>query len=329
VKGQIKSGGAIASGFSGELDLTLYDRPSTLLTKGNENPPFTYSQWTNILFNGRATVTNGAFQVNFVLPQNVPASTATGKLSAHAFSKNGLEALGFANNFLIGGQEPSPPADTNPPSINLFMGDTTFVASGLVAPNTKLVAKLSDESGINTSSLNPDKQLTITLDDKYKFVVNDYYAAVKDNFKKGELIFPIDTLRKGPHNIALSASDTYNNTAVASLQFVVSDGSQFTINEVANYPNPVVDETQFWFTHNRPGEDLTVRAIVYNLNGGVVFEQEYFVPESQYQVSLPAWNATAPDGRKLGQGMYVVRLFVRSDQDGSNNEKSAKIILTN
>ncbi|MFN7331109.1 MAG: hypothetical protein ACK5UP_16565, partial [Bacteroidota bacterium] len=152
---------------------------------------------------------------------------------------------------------------------------------------------------------------------------NDYYAAVKDNFKKGELIFPIDTLRKGPHNIALSASDTYNNTAVASLQFVVSDGSQFTINEVANYPNPVVDETQFWFTHNRPGEDLTVRAIVYNLNGGVVFEQEYFVPESQYQVSLPAWNATAPDGRKLGQGMYVVRLFVRSDQDGSNNEKSA------
>ena len=329
VKGQIKSGSAIASGFSGELNLTLYDRSSTLLTKGNENPPFTYSQWTNILFNGRATVTNGSFQVNFVLPQNVPASTATGKLSAHAFSKNGLEALGFANNFLIGGQEPSPPADTTPPSISLFMGDTTFVASGLVAPNTKLVAKLSDESGINTSSLNPDKQLTITLDDKYKFVVNDYYAAVKDNFKKGELIFPIDTLRKGPHNISLSASDTYNNTAVASLQFVVSDGSQFTINEVANYPNPVVDETQFWFTHNRPGEDLTIRAIVYNLNGGVVFEQEYFVPESQYQVSLPAWNATAPDGRKLGQGMYVVRLFVRSDQDGSNNEKSAKIILTN
>jgi hypothetical protein len=329
VRGQIKTGSSLASSFSGTLDLTLYDRPSTLVTKGNENPPFNYSQWTSALFSGKATVTNGSFQVNFVLPQNVPATTATGKLSAHAFSNNGLEALGFANNFLIGGQEPAPPTDTTPPSIELFMGDSTFVPSGLVAPNTKLVAKLSDENGINISSLNPDKNLTINLDDKYTFVVNDYYTATKDNFKKGELIFPLDTLRKGPHKITLSASDTYNNTAIATLQFVVSDGSQFTINEVANYPNPVIDATQFWFTHNRPGEDLTVRAIIYNLNGGIVFEQEYSVPESQYQVSLPAWDATALDGRKLGQGMYVVRLFVRSEQDGSNNEKSAKIILTN
>ncbi|MFM8911770.1 MAG: type IX secretion system sortase PorU, partial [Flammeovirgaceae bacterium] len=96
VKGQIKSGGNTATGFSGTVDITLFDRPSALVTKGNENPPFSYSQWTNVLFNGSATVTGGSFQVNFVLPQNVPAAAATGKLSAHAFASNGLEALGFS-----------------------------------------------------------------------------------------------------------------------------------------------------------------------------------------------------------------------------------------
>lgn len=329
VKGQIKTGGNTATGFSGVVNVTLFDRPTTSITKGNENAPFSYSHWKNLLFNGTATVNNGIFQLHFIMPQNVPATTATGKLSVHAFATNGWEALGSANNFLIGGQEPAPSADTTPPNITLFMGDTTFVPSGLVAPNTRLVAQLSDDSGINTSSVNPDKNLVITLDGKYTFVVNDYYQAYRDDFKKGSLVFPIDTLRKGSHSLSLTASDTYNNTAIAALQFVVSDGSQLVINEVANYPNPVVNDTRFWFTHNRLGEDLNVRAVIYGLGGEVVFEEEYFVPESQYQVSLPVWNAQAPDGRKLGQGMYVVRLFVRSEQDGSNNDKSAKIILTN
>ncbi len=329
VKGQIKSGANTATGFSGTVNLTFFDRPSTLVTKGNENPPFSYTQRNNVLFNGTATVTNGSFQMNFVMPQNIPAVAAAGKLSAHAFTSNGVEALGFANNVLVGGQEGTPPADNTPPDIKLFMGDTTFVPSGLVAPNTQLVALMSDENGINTSNLNPEKNLTITLDEKYTFAANDYYRAARDNFKKGTVVFPIDTLKKGLHTISLSASDTHNNTAVATLQFVVSEGSQLVINELANYPNPVEDATRFWFTHNRPGEDLSVRAIVYNLGGEVVFEEAYSVPESQYQVSLPPWNAVAPDGRKLGQGMYVVRLFVRSEQDGSNNDKSAKIILTN
>ncbi|MFM7851915.1 MAG: type IX secretion system sortase PorU, partial [Flammeovirgaceae bacterium] len=306
IKGQIKSGGNIATNFSGDVDFTLFDHPSTVVTKGNENPPFTFSQRTNVLFNGSASVKNGTFQANFILPQNVPSTPAAGKLSVHAFSKNGLEAMGYANNFLIGGQELAPPVDSTPPQIQLFMGDTTFVASGLVAPNTRLVAQLRDESGINTSTLNPDKGLWITLDNKFKFVVNDYYTSAKDNFTKGSLIFPIDTLAKGRHSISLSASDTYNNTAEATLEFIVSDGSQLAINEVANYPNPVVDSTRFWFTHNRPGEDLSIKAIIYSLSGEAVFEEQYFVPESQYQVILPSWDAVAPDGRKLGQGMYVV-----------------------
>jgi hypothetical protein len=299
------------------------------VTKGNENPPFTFTQWSNILFQGKASVTNGVFQFNFVMPANVATTVDKGKLSAYAFSTDGGEAFGFSTNFLIGGQEPAPPTDAMPPTVQLFMGDTTFVPSGLVAPNTKLIARLFDTSGINVSSINPDKSLVATLDGKFKFVVNDYYVADIDNFQQGILTFPIDTLAKGKHNITLSASDTYNNTSLTSLDFVVSEGGQLVIEQVANYPNPVTESTQFWFTHNRPGEDLKANVVVYSLTGQWVFSEEYSIPESQYQVSLPEWNAVDSNGRKLGNGLYVIRLFVRSEVDGSNNEKSAKIILSN
>jgi hypothetical protein len=329
MKGQIKSNGSVVSSFMGELDITLFDKPTTEVTKGNENPPFTFTQWSNILFQGKAFVTNGAFQFNFVMPANVATTVDKGKLSAYAFSTDGGEAFGFSTNFLIGGQEPAPPTDAMPPTVQLFMGDTTFVPSGLVAPNTKLVARLFDKSGINVSGINPDKSLVATLDGKFKFVVNDYYVADKDNFQQGMLTFPIDTLAKGKHNITLSASDTYDNTSLTSLDFVVSEGGQLVIEQVANYPNPVTESTQFWFTHNRPGEDLKANVVVYSLTGQWVFSEEYSIPESQYQVSLPEWNAVDSNGRKLGNGLYVIRLFVRSEVDGSNNEKSAKIILSN
>lgn len=329
IKGQVKNGGNLISSFSGEADFTLFDKQTTSVTKGSENPPFTFTEWSTELYQGKASIVNGVFQLNFIMPTNVADTVDKGKLTAHAYTSSGEEAFGYSTNFMIGGTEPSPPSDTTPPEIKLYMGDTTFVNNGLVAPNTKLIAKLEDASGINISNLNPSKNVIATLDSKTSFTLNDYYIADKDNFKKGTLIFPIDTLKKGKHTISLSASDTYHNTAQSSIDFIVADGNQLVVEQLANYPNPVTESTRFWFTHNRPGEDLTAKLVVYNLAGQQVFTEDYTVPESQYQVSLPAWNAESPDGRKLGHGLYIIRLFVRSEVDGSNGEKAVKIILTN
>ncbi len=329
IKGQIKNSGNLVDNFTGEVQATLFDKPLSFTTNGTESSPFTYSQWSNILFKGKASVTNGTFQVDFVMPINVNAQVGKGKLSLYAHSTNGQNALGSSNNFLIGGTEPSPPADTTPPEIKLFMGDTTFAPGGLVGPNTKLIARLSDNSGINISSLNPSKSITATVDNGQAFIINDYYVSDKDNFKSGLVIYPLDTLKKGKHTLSLSASDTYNNSSTKTIDFVVSDGSQIQIEQFANFPNPVVSSTQFWFTHSRPGEDLQATVTIYDLAGQVVLSQDYEVTESQYQVTLPEWNGEAPEERKLGQGLYLAKLFVRSLLDGSNNERIAKFIILN
>ncbi len=329
IKGQIKSNGNLLSSFTGDIQATLFDKPANLLTKGTESAPLNYTQWSNVLFNGKASITNGNFQINFVMPSNINSQVDKGKLSLYANTNDGKEAIGSSSNFFIGGMEPSPATDNTPPDIKLFMGDTTFNSGGTVGPNTKLVVHLFDNNGINISNLNQTNNITATLDNKQIFILNDYYVSDKDNFKKGAITYPLDTLRKGKHVLSLTASDTYNNRSTKSIDFVVSEGSQLQIEQFANYPNPVITHTRFWFTHSRPGEDLQATIMIYNLTGQIIHAQEYNIQESQYQVSLPDWNGEGVEGRKLGDGLYLAKLFVRSLLDGSNNERIAKFIIMN
>jgi hypothetical protein len=46
--------------------------------------------------------------------------------------------------------------------------------------------------------------------------------------------------------------DVYNNPITTEIQFVVVGDESITLTHVLNYPNPFVNYTEFWFTHNRP-----------------------------------------------------------------------------
>jgi len=336
VSGEVQKNGTIASSFSGNVNVVLLDQPQNLTTLDdpdeNANPPsipYQYFERSNKLFDGNAAVTNGAFQIKFTLTKNVSPIPSQGKFSFYSQSKQNENAFGYSTAFNVGGPAAPVTTDTTPPEINLFVGDTTFLSGGIAAPNTKLVAVLSDMSGINISSADPQRSITAVLDGTKTFIINNYYQALPDLPTKGIVTFPFDDLAKGKHTLALSASDVYNNTAQKEVTFVVSDGNGIEVNQLANYPNPVKSETKFWFTHNRPGEDLEATLVIYNLAGQIVLNQNYTIAESQYLVTLPEWAIDNAEGRKPGPGIYIARLFVRSLLDGSNNEKNAKFILTN
>jgi hypothetical protein len=328
MKGQIKNGVNKLDTFDGEVMATLFDKPTIVTTKGTESVPYNYSQWSNVLFNGKATVKSGTFQFNFTMPNTVSSQIDKGKLSLYAHSTT-QDSFGYASNILIGGTEPAPASDTSPPDIKLYLGDTTYVSGGTVGPNTQLVARLLDNSGINISSINPANNITALLDNKQSFIMNDYYVSDQDNYKKGIVTYPLDTLQKGNHLLALTASDTYGNKTTKSIQFTVSDGTQIHISEFFNFPNPIKESTQFRFTHSRPGEDLEATVVIYNSTGQAVHTIEYAITESQYQVTLPEWTGEGADGRILGHGLYLARLFVRSMTDGSNNGQITKLIMMN
>jgi Peptidase family C25 len=329
IKGHVEKETVAQTTFQGELTLTLFSNEVNKVTQGDENPPFNYSERSNVLFRGKLSVEQGIFEMSFIMPKNIPAQLINGKLSAFAFDTDGDFANGTSINNLIGGLEQSPVADNTPPTIRLFLGDTTFIPGGVVGPNTKVVALLSDEHGINLSSAPVGNDIAMSIDGGDQVVLNDYFSSDRDNYKKGSLTYPLDGLEKGKHTLTLSASDTYNNQSVASVDFVITDGDQIQIEEFSNYPNPFYESTILEFTHTRPGEDLEVYLTIYDLTGKEMLYQSFEVISSQYRVTLTEWNGKSAGGTKLSQGIYLGKLSVRSQLDGSKNEQFTKLIILN
>ena len=61
-----------------------------------------------------------------------------------------------------------------------------------------------------------------------------------------------------------------NNSSEYILEFYVSNDEELVIDHVLNYPNPFTTKTQFWFEHNKPGQDLLVKVQIFSLTGRVV-----------------------------------------------------------
>ncbi len=329
VSGHVEKESVMQTTFSGELSLTLFDKVENQVTKGDQNLPFNYSERSNVLFRGKATVNQGNFQMEFILPVNVSQELFTGKFSAFASSKAGEIASGNSLNSMIGSVEPNPIADTTPPAIQLFMGDTTFIAGGIVGPSTRIVAQLFDESGINISAKPTGNELTASIDNGEIIILNNYYSADLNTYKKGSVNFPLDGLEKGKHTLTFMASDTYNNRKVTSVDFVVTDGIQIQVEEFSNYPNPFNESTTLEFTHTRPGEDLEAFVTIYDLAGKVILNAVYDITSSQYRVTLGEWDGKSANGTKLGSGVYMGKVSVRSLLDGSKNEQFTKLIILN
>jgi hypothetical protein len=332
VKGEIREGGKKASNFSGAIEIDLMDKETVLNTLGDENPVFAYTDRNNALFRGKATVNRGDFQAEFIVPKNIEDKVGNAKLSFFASSANGLQATGSSTAIKLGLRESNFAGDTKPPTIALFMGDTSYVNGGLVSPNTTLVAKLRDISGINISGKIEGKGLAVVLDDTATYVVNKYYISDTDTYKSGTLTFPIEGLSKGKHTIQLTASDTHDNTTTAKIDFVVTDGTGIVIDQFYNYPNPFNSDREsatIQFVHSRPGEDLEALLQIFDLHGQLQDTKEYSILASSYRVILTEWNGNGPAGNKLSSGVYVARLSVRSLLDGSKNEKSTRLIILN
>jgi len=141
--------------------------------------------------------------------------------------------------------------------------------------------------------------------------------------------FPLSNLEVGKHTIELKAWDVYNNFASATVDFVVINENSIAIKELINYPNPFSDFTTIQFEHSRSGEDLEVFVSIIDMAGHPVSTMNYEIPNSQYLVTLPDWEGTNTAGTKLGNGVYLLRVAVRSLLDGSKNEQISKLIILN
>jgi hypothetical protein len=331
VTGEVRDQDGIDESFHGVLEAVLFDKEVSFQTLGDDNTtPYSYKQWYNRIFRGKAAVEDGVFEFQFVVPKNIAYQVAAGKLSLYARdSVRDISASGYSKSFDIGLSESNPEADNTPPVISLFVGDTTFISGGITNPNTVLVARLRDKHGINISGYGIGNSLTAILDGGESFTLNDFYIADVNDFTRGTVTFPLENLTPGRHTLTLKAWDTYNNPAQATIEFLVTGTESLVIESFGNYPNPFRTSTQLSFTHNRSGDDLEGTLVLYDVTGHILHTYQFSIPSSSYHVDLLELTQGVNFTKNQSGGLYFARLSIRSLTNGSKNEQVTKLILSN
>ncbi|MEQ6123420.1 type IX secretion system sortase PorU [Pseudotenacibaculum sp. MALMAid0570] len=316
--------------FNGTLSTSVFDKPINKSTLDNNNFGIveTFDSQESKLFRGQATVQNGAFNFEFIVPRDVRIAFGNGKLSFYAENQQ-LDRSGYNNDIIVGGINENAPDDTVGPEIQLFMNDESFIDGGNTNTSPNFIAKLSDISGINTSVTAVDHDIVAILDgdESNPIILNDFYQTELDDFTNGKVTYRLRDLSVGPHTIKLKAWDTYNNSSEATINFVVVSDSSLTLDNVLNYPNPFVNYTEFWFNHNKPNEPLEVQVQIFTVSGKLIktINQQVFTAGNLSRSIT--WNGLDDFGNKIGKGVYVYKLKVKSTVSNISSEKYEKLVI--
>ncbi len=312
--------------FNGELFTSVFDKKSEVATLGDEGSPFTFFVRNSIIFNGKASITNGNFTFEFMLPKDIAYKYGSGKISYY-FMDSVTDGNGYYENIIVGGFDEGAKEDSQGPDITLFMNDTTFTSGGITNENPNLLAYVSDSSGINTTGngIGHDIITEINGDKELVFVLNDYYEADENKYNQGKIIYPFSNLPEGEHSLSLKVWDVYNNSSIAFLDFVVVTSENVIIENLMNYPNPFINETNFVFNHNQSGNQLEVQIEIFSVNGQLVKKiNETLNPEGHRSEPIN-WNGKKDNGGNIDRGFYVYRLTARNE-DGSVAKENSKLI---
>ena len=342
--GKVLKGSVLNTDFTGRAQVIIYDKPTTVMTLGDKSPdkndprqpdsPRPVVVQESIIYGGQADVVNGQFNLSFVVPKDINYSVGTGKISLYAADAgHGTDGNGYQLP-KVGGAYKGAPSDTKPPEISLFMDSEQFAFGGLTAQNTTLLAKLQDESGINTTGAGIGHDITAIIDhDPSKLLVlNDTYVANVGDFTTGRVNNPYKTLAAGPHSLTLKAWDTYNNSAERTIEFVVAHDEKLALDHVLNYPNPFAHHTTFFFEHNQAGaepDNLDVQVQIFTVAGHLVRTLNTSVATTDgYSRSL-SWDGRDDFDDPLARGIYVYRLTVRSQRTQTVASKYEKLVILN
>ena len=323
--------GQLAADYNGILEAKMFDKNVMRRTLDNDNNNVFMDFVTlgESVFNGRASINNGRFEFEFVVPRDIQIPVGKGRLSLYAKRNNQLEdQTGVNLNIDVGGLNENAPVDNEGPQIRLYMNDESFVSGGITNNAPTLIAKLEDENGINTASgIGHDIVAILDGDESNPFLLNEFYQTEVDDYTKGTAHFKFSDLSEGLHTMTLKAWDVYNNSSTADIQFVVAANDNLEITRVLNYPNPFINYTEFWFNHNRPYEPLDVQVQVFTVAGKIVWTKNETISTDGFLSRDVVWDGRDDFGDRIGKGVYVYKITVRSTLTNQRAEKFEKLVI--
>lgn len=329
IKGHMEDwNGTILNSWNGVLTPTIFDKFKTQQTLGQDPPQIlSFQQQRNKIYRGKASIVNGYFDFEFIVPKDIALNYGLGKISYYGNSST-IDAQGFDTMLIIGGINPNGLNDVTAPTIQLFMNDEAFVSGSLTDGNPVLFAKIFDENGINTVGNGIGHDIVAVLDGETSnpFVLNDFYSAGLNDYQNGEVRYQFQGLSKGKHTLELKVWDVNNNSGTAKIDFIVQEKEVPILDHVYNYPNPFTTRTSFMFEHNQSCNQLDVQIQVYTISGRLVKTIQQQVQTQGFRTEGIEWDGKDDFGDQLAKGVYVYRLKVKNI-DGQTAEKTEKLVI--
>ena len=330
VSGHLESqNGTFMNDFNGKVYPLVFDKEKRVETLSNDDDPvWSFNTRNNVLYSGKATVTDGRFNFGFYVPKDINYAFGTGKISYYS-NDTLVDAHGSCDAFYVGGIGSENASDAVPPLIDLFINDSLFTQGGITDANPTLLVYVTDNFGINTTGNGIGHDLTATLDDDRinAILLNEFYQANTNSYNSGSIRYPYSNLEPGRHNITVKIWDIHNNSAESSLEFVVMKSEKMLLEALFNYPNPFFESTWFNIEHNRPDRDLRLVLTIYNLSGEMVSIIDRQIYSPGYRLEPVMWDGISGGGKRLGGGVYVYSATL-STEEGEVATESGKLIIT-
>jgi hypothetical protein len=323
ISGGVYDGQVLLTNFTGKVNVIVSDKVQTITTKANDPT----SQATNVhingqvLYRGTATVTNGLFTVQFVVPKDIQYNIGQGSIHYYAYT-NEIDANG-TNFMAVGDNAKQPIFDTKGPDIQLFINNTSFKNYGITNDEPALLVYLFDSSGINLSSsaVGHDIMATLDGDSRKFFVLNEYYIAENDTYQLGTVYFQMPKLSDGKHFIDVQAWDVLNNSSIKRINFEVKSG-KLLVEKIQNYPNPMRTNTVFTFEHNAAiGSELKIEIDIFQTDGLKIKTLKRTIISNGSRFMELQWDGKGENGIPVRKGIFFYRVLII-------NQKGEKIIKT-
>ena len=308
IKGTVRNPNGTKNLFNGEALVSVFDSERSLEFKEMN---YTITLQGGLIYRGRATVTNGDFQSEFVVPKDISYENKNGKIVSY-ISNSALDGVGYSNQIIVGGTNPYAVNDGKGPDISIYFDDVNFESSYLVNPNFTLIAKLSDQTGLNTTGTGIGHKLEAIVSDDQTNAIdlsNSFVGDLNSGGKTGTINYKF-TKTPGDYKIKIKAWDVFNNLSTQEASFtVVSADNGIVLRDVVNYPNPFSSNTTFTFQHNISSA-INAKIKIYSIAGRRIKQIEESNITGKF-VKID-WDGRDEDGNQIANGTYLYKLVVES-----------------
>lgn len=309
------------SDFNGDMDLKVFDIDKKIDIV-DYSAHFIFTLDGGKIFNGKTTISNGRWFIEFIVPKDISYRTGSGKILAY-FKDQTNQGSGYNKKFVINGIDSNAAIDTTGPEITLFMDTRNFRSGDMVNQNTKIIADFFDESGINlTGTIGHKIEAIINNEENNKLDLTQYYNTTS-GYKYGTLDYPFQNLADGRYTLRIKAWDTYNNPNETEITFIVKNNTALSVANVTNYPNPFKDNTNFIFQHNFDSP-LSAEIKIYTVAGKMIKEiSRNNITDKNVIIE---WDGKDGDGDAIANGVYLYKIIIKTADGGYTNSSIQKIV---